>query len=409
MNSKQLFQIALGDIHPWFIEKIEFLQGEDSTKELHLYLDFPKGSTFADESGVMCKAYDTKLHTWRHLNFFEHRCYLHAYVPRINSSDGSIKTVQVPWARRNTGFTLLFEAYAMSLIEMEMPVSNAASLLGEYDQRIWNIFHYWVAQARENTSYEGITKVGLDETSSKKGHRYVTIGVDLEERRVFEVVEGKDAAAVEKLGAFLEDNGSPKSEVSQLSIDMSPAFVSGCMNTFENGAITFDHFHVTKVVNKAMDELRKREKAECELLKGHKYTFLRNPIGLSDKKMDQLFEMIELYPKVGEGYRLKLLFMDFWECGDKVKAEAFLEDWCQKAEKSGIFPFQDAVKTIRAHWSGIVNYAESKISNGILEGINSKVQLARKRARGFRNMKNFINMILFLCGKLEFNPICVKL
>ncbi len=234
---------------------------------------------------------------------------------------------------------LLFETYAMSLIEMEMPVRNAASLLGEYDQR------FWVAQVGENTSYEeGITKVGLDETSSKKGHCYVTIGVDLEERRVFEVVEGKDAAAVEKLGAFHEDNGSPKSEVSQLSIDMSPAFVSGCMNTFENGAITFDHFHVTKVVNKAMDELRKREKAECELLKGHKYTFLRNPMGLSDKKMDQLFEMIELYPKVGEGYRLKLLFMDFGNVTTRKKQQHSWKNGAKKQRKAASSLFRMPLK-----------------------------------------------------------------
>lgn len=296
----------------------------------------------------------------------------------------------------------------MSLIEMEMPVSNVAKLLGEYDQRIWNIFHHYVGEARAATDYSGITKVGLDETSSKKGHHYVTIGVDLEKRRVFEAVEGKDAKTVEKLGAFLDNNDSPKTAVRQLSIDMSPAFISGCMDTFENAAITFDHFHVTKVINKAMDELRKKEKAECELLKGHKYTFLKNPMSLSDKRMDQLFEMMKLYPKVGEGYRLKLLFMDFWDYSDKAQAAVFLEDWCQQAEKSGIFPFQDAVKTIRAHWSGIINYAESKISNGILEGINSKIQLARKRARGFRNMKNFISMIHFLCGKLEFEPVYSK-
>lgn len=107
MNSKQLFEVAIGDIQPWFIEKIEFLEGEDKHKELHLHLDFPPGSTFKDEIGASCKAYDTKHHTWRHLNFFEHRCYLHAYVPRITTSDGKVKTVQVPWARRNTGFTLL--------------------------------------------------------------------------------------------------------------------------------------------------------------------------------------------------------------------------------------------------------------------------------------------------------------
>lgn len=408
MNSKQLFEIALGNIQPWFIEKIEFMEGADKSKELHIHLDFPKGSTFQDESGKDCKAYDTKQHTWRHLNFFEHRCYLHAHVPRISASDGKVKTVVVPWARRNTGFTLLFEAYAMSLIELEMPVSNVARLLGENDQRIWNTFHYWVGEARASTAYEGITQVGIDETSTKKGHSYVTLGVDLGQRRVFEAVEGKDAKAVGQLGEFLEQNGSPRSGVEHLSIDMSPAFICGCMDTFGNGKITFDRFHVTKVVGNAMDKLRRLERAECEQLKGHRYTLLRNPMKLSGKKMDQLFDLLELYPKIGEGYRLKELLKEFWDFDDPKLAEEFLKDWCRMADESGIFPFQDAAKTIRAHWSGIINYTLSKISNGILEGINSKVQLARKRARGFRNTKNFISMILFLCGKLEFKPLYAK-
>jgi transposase len=408
MNSKQLFEIALGDIQPWFIEKIEFLEGDDKAKELHLHLDFAKGSTFRDENGTPCKAYDTKVHTWRHLNFFEHRCYLHAFVPRITGTDDKVKTVQVPWARRNTGFTLLFEAYSMSLIELEMPVSNVARLLGENDQRIWNVFHYWVGKAREGTCYEGITKVGLDETSTRKGHSYVTVGVDLDQRRVFEVAEGKDSKAVVQLGDFLEQHGSPKSGVGHLSIDMSPAFIAGCMDTFENGKITFDRFHVTKVVGDAMDKLRRQERAECELLKGHKYTLLKNPMKLSGKKMDQLFDLLELYPKIGEGYRLKELLKEFWDFDDPKLAEEFLDDWCKRADASGIFPFQGAARTIRAHWSGIVNYTMSKISNGILEGINSKVQFARKRARGYRNTKNFISMILFLCGKLEFQPLYAK-
>jgi hypothetical protein len=153
MNSKQLFEIALGDIQPWFIEKIAFLEVTDKAKKLHLHLDFPKGSTFKDDSGKDCKAYDTKQHTWRHLNFFEHRCYLHAHVPRITTSDGKVKTVLVPWARRNTGFILLFEVYTMSLVGLEMPVNKVAKLLGKHDQRIWNTLHYWVGEARASTAY----------------------------------------------------------------------------------------------------------------------------------------------------------------------------------------------------------------------------------------------------------------
>jgi transposase len=159
MNSKQLFEIALGDIDPWQIVSIDLEVGESGNKELHIRLDFPAGSAFLDDLGVPCKAYDTNNHTWRHLNFFEHYCYLHARVPRIKDSSGSVKTVQAPWARRNTGFTLLFEAFAMSLIELEMPVHSVARLVGEHDQRNRNIFKHHVQKARANTEYTGIQRV----------------------------------------------------------------------------------------------------------------------------------------------------------------------------------------------------------------------------------------------------------
>jgi transposase len=228
MNSKILFQLALGDISPWVVDSVEFKEGEGGVRELHLNLDFPPGSVFSNERGEACKAHDTSRHTWRHLNFFEHRCYLHARVPRIKHPDGGVKTVTVPWAASNTGFTLLFEAFAVSLIELEMPVSGVASLVGEHDQRIWNIFHRHVAAGRAQTDYLGITEVGIDETSARKGHDYVTLGVDLAERRVFDAVEGKDRQTVQKLADFLDQRGSPSESVKQVSIDMSPAFIAGC-------------------------------------------------------------------------------------------------------------------------------------------------------------------------------------
>lgn len=404
MNSKQLFEIALGDIGPWQVVSIGFETGESSNRELHIRLDFPAGSTFLDDLGVPCKAHDTSGHTWRHLNFFEHHCYLHARVPRIKSSDGAVKTVSVPWARRNTGFTLLFEAFAMSLIELEMPVLSVARLVGERDQRIWNIFKHHVKKARAGTDYSGIRRVGMDETSFRRGHDYVTVGVDLDTSRVFDVTEGKDQYCVGVLAAFLDENGSPSENVEQVSIDMSAAFIVGATEYMPNAAITFDRFHVTKVVNKAMDDLRRIERLECHELKNHKYTLLKNIENLSDKKFAELLNLITLYPKLGEGYRLKELLREFWNFNNLKMAEKFLKDWCGQADKSGIFPFQKAANTIRAHWSGILNYVKSKISNGILEGINSKIQLAKRRARGYRNKDNFMNMILFICGKLNFKP-----
>ena len=403
MNSKEIFAMALGDLGPWQLTKIRFETGDSGTKTLYIDLDFPPGSEFLDASGEMCKAHDTAMRTWRHLNFFEHQCYLHARVPRVKNKSGNVKTVAVPWASKNSGFTLLFEAYVMALIECEAPVSSIAGLVGELDQRIWNIFHRHVRQARRRTDYSGITKVGVDETSSKRGHEYVTLGVDLDKRRVFEAIEGKDASTIAALAVFLEDNGSPFDDVEQVSIDMSPAFIAGCTEFLPEAEITFDRFHVTNVAQKALDELRKAERKACSALKGHKYTLLKNPENLKDHRKVDLQALITLYPKIGEGYRLKELLREFWLFDDLQTAERFLEDWCAQAYKSGIFPFQKAANTIKAHWSGILNYVKSKISNGILEGINSKVQLAKRRARGYRNKTNFINMIHFIAGKLDFN------
>ena len=113
--------------------------------------------------------------------------------------------------------------------------------------------------------------------------------------------------------------------------------------------------------------------------------------------------MIELYPNLGKAYRLKVLFNDLWEMPNKTAATTFLTNWCNEVEEAKIPAFMVFSKTVRGHWSGIIHFVESRITNGILEGINSKVQLAKRRARGYRNMGNFINMIYFLCGKLKFN------
>lgn len=295
----------------------------------------------------------------------------------------------------------MFEAYAMTLLELEMSPSSVADLVKVWPQRIWDVFNHYVGQACGQSDDSGIEEVGIDETSKRKGHNYITVGVDLGKARVFKVVEGKDAAAVEALGEHLKTRGSAPEKARQVCIDMSPAFIAGVSKAFPNAQVTFDRFHVVKEVNKAVDTLRRAEQKECRGLKGHKYTLLRNPENLTDKKLAELAGRIKLYPKIGEGYRLKELFREFWGFDHPGQAERFLEDWCKQAESSGIFPFQKAASTIRAHWSGIMNFIKSQITNGILEGINSKIQLAKKRARGYRNINNFINMIYFLCGKLD--------
>ena len=291
----------------------------------------------------------------------------------------------------------------MHLIESEMPINKVGKTIKEYPNRIWTIFKYWVGIAYDDADHSKVKSMGIDEVSSKKGHSYITHAVDMERRCVIHATEGKGKESIENIREYLESKGCPADQVGSVCIDLSPAFISGVTKEFEKAAITFDRFHVKQLLQKAMDEVRRLEKKEHDILKGHKYLFLKNNAGLSAKQKQQRNELIELLPTVGKAYRLKILFDDFWDMDDPVEAAAFLSFWCDLAEESKIFPMAKFAKTVRSHWSGIVNYIESNISNGILEGTNNKIQLAKRRARGYRNSKNFISMIYFLAGKLKFD------
>lgn len=162
------------------------------------------------------------------MDFFQHKCYLHARVPRVKNAEGKVTLQQVPWARKNSGFTLLFEAYAMLLIENEMPVSKAAKLVRVNPQRLWNVFDYWISIAHNEDKIAPLNNVGFDETSTKKGHKYVTLMVDMNERRLLFATEGKGADTIKQSVEYLNSKEVKVDTIENVCIDMSPAFISGC-------------------------------------------------------------------------------------------------------------------------------------------------------------------------------------
>lgn len=353
--------------------------------------------------------HDTVPRKWQHLNFFEHTSYLTCDVPRIKGTDGKVKTVTVPWARPESGFTLLFEALVIpsraqvALIEREMPIKRVAELLRVYPNRVWKVFNHWVTLAKQADKPSLITRLGIDETSTLKGHHYITLGVDMDARRVIHVAEGKGKAAVQAIKEGLESKSVLPGQVKQVSMDLSPVFIAGVADNFPDAQITFDRFHVVKLLNKAMNDVRKAERKEHDLLKGHKYTFLKNKDQLTTKQRESLDELVTLYPTLGQAYRLKTLFNDFWDMPTKASAHEFMIQWCAEVRHVNVLAFEPFIKTLLSHWYGILHFIESKLTNGLLEGINHKVQLAKRRARGYRNIGNFINMVYFLCGKLKFS------
>lgn len=404
MESKEIFSMALNISLPWYVENVTMNSGANKgTGQIDIYINFKLGSKFKDTTGIECPVYDTIQKSWQHLNFFEHKCFIHARVPRITTSTNNVKMVSVPWARPSSGFTLMFEAFGMLLIESEMPVLRAASIIKIHDTRLWRILDYWITQARLKDTQSDVVNLGIDETSIKKGHNYVTLAVDMDKRRVIHATPGKDKQTMKSIKDYLELKDCPSEQIKNICMDMSPSFISGQMDYFPKSQITFDKFHIMKIINEAMDSVRKYERKAHIELKGYKYLFLRNKDKLSNSDRETKSYFLNLYEDLGKAYRLKELFNDMWDFNKIEEAEGYLAYWCDLAEESKIQPFMKVVNTIKAHWTGVTNFFQSRLNNGILEGINSKIQLAKKRARGYRNIDNFINMIYFITGKLKFD------
>lgn len=201
-----------------------------ASDELHTWIDFTKGYNFCFGNGLIYPAYDTVEKVWRHLNFFQHKCYIHARVPRLRISEHEVKYVNVPWTRMNSGFTMLFEANSMLLIEEEMPVYSVAKTIKETAPRIWRIFDYWVKKAVDKIYMSKVKHFGIDETSKRKGHDYITQFVDLETRKTIFVTEGKDAKTFERFKEELIKKKGSVENIKAISMDMSPSFISGALN-----------------------------------------------------------------------------------------------------------------------------------------------------------------------------------
>lgn len=162
-----------------------------------------------------------------HLDFFEHQAYLTARVPRVRCAEHGVHLVNVPWARPGSGFTLLFEV-AMLTYAKQMPVAPLAKMAREHDTRIWRVIEHHVNKARAGMDFSQVTEIGMDETSARRGQDYVSIFMDLEERRVMFATEGREALTVKAFAADLKAHGGePTTQIERVCCDMSPAFIKG--------------------------------------------------------------------------------------------------------------------------------------------------------------------------------------
>lgn len=396
MDARTLFALALQLGPEW---KVADCVLDTQARRLTLKLDFVSGSKFAAPGAahqLLCPVHDTVEKRWRHLDFFQYQTELVARVPRVKTPEDQVVMVAVPWARPGSGFTLLFEALAMLLCR-EMPVKDAADLLREEDTRLWRLLKHYVEEAEARESWALVSRVLVDETSARRGHRYVTSVVDADTRKLLFMTEGRGADTLAQFVAALRTHGGHPEQIEFVSMDMSAAYQAGAREHLPKARIVFDHFHIMQMAGTALDEVRQALRREGEDLTGALWVIRGNEWTRTDEQIALRKALCAQYPRLARAMLLRESLQDAL-AGSEPEV---LRWWVTRALRSRLEPFKKLARSIRAHWEGIVAFMETRLTNGLIEAINGLLQVAKRMARGFRSFANFRAIALLKVGKLD--------
>jgi transposase len=402
--TEKLFETALGIGAPWYVAGADF---DAPARTLTIRVDFTSGSRFAvpgldGEHPV----HDTVAKRYRHLNFFQHECFLEVRVPRVRLPDGAVRQIEPPWAGKLSGFTLLFEALVLMLCQ-QMTFAAAARLVGESRHRVATICERYVELALAQADFSEVCELAIDETSRARGHDYITLAADAVERRVLAVAEGRSVATVQTLAGELAERGCGPEQVSSVSIDMSPAFIKGCNAQFPNARITFDKFHVVWHASFAVDKMRRVEQRTDRSLKGMRWSLLKDRSRLSAEAAADLDALIAKMTTVrtARAWVYKEQLREILERKQINVVRTMLQHWCTCVMRSKVEPMKEVATLVRQHLEGIVAWAQTRQTNGFLEALNGLFQAAKRRARGFTRMSTIRTVIFLIAGKLDFRVI----
>jgi transposase len=399
------YRMLLGLDEAWLVKSVDLSM---ESKRVVIALEHRGGSLTCPECGISCTRADlAPERTWRHLDTMQFETILQARTPRCACEKCGVKTVDVPWAGKHSRFTLMFEAFAIRVLQACSSVKQAATLLRLDWDTVQGIMKRAVDRGLERRETEQITQIGIDEKSFLRGHNYVSVMTDISGSRVLEVAEGRTEEATDSLWKTLSEE--QRTKVQAVSMDMWPAFIASTGKNAPSASIVFDRFHVSKHLNEAVDQVRRQENKSLKkegdaTLVGTKQMWLFNPENLSFNRLLRFSELKEQSLRTGRAWAMKEQFRTFWECFSRVTALGFFEQWYQWASASKLTPMVAKAAMLKRHLPGLLNYFKHRMTNAMSEGFNSKIQQIKSNARGFRSFQSYRVRILFFCGKLDLLP-----
>ena len=400
MTSTDFYRHILGLESPWSVSTVDL---DMTAHRVVVRVDIDRTTKwFHPETQEPATLHKWTERKWRHLDTCQFETIIEANVPSVKYRDGKIEEVAVPWADRYQRFTKLMEQAVIMWLGACGNVDKVAATMRLDWQTVNRIMERAVERGLLRREDEPITKVGVDEKSFRRGHVYASILNDLDNNRVWDLVEGRTTQNAKKLFETL--SAEQREGVEAVAMDMWAAFENAATELLPNADIVHDKFHVSAHLNKAVDDVRKEEHRELmsagdDTLKRSKYLWLRN---FPDLRCEPSFQ--ELYSanlRTSKAWRFKEAVAAFWDYIYQAPAEKFFKDWRRGVKRSKLEPLKKVADMLANRLWGLLNYLKHRITNAASEGMNSLVARVIANARGLRTFRTLRVRVLFFLGKLD--------
>jgi len=410
MHDKELYTQILGIRRPWKVTEVEL---SVAAGEVKVFVDCQRGRRGkCPKCNQPCPGYDRRRREWRHLDTCQFRTLLVADVPRVRCPEHGVVTVSVPWAEPGSGFTALFEALVIDWLR-EASISAVSRRLGLSWNAIDRIMRAAVVRGLSRREHNPVQRIGVDETSFRRRHDYVTVVSDQADQRVLYVADDRGR---ESLAGYYETLSEDHREaIESIAMDMWPAYIRATREAIPGAKekIAFDKFHVAKYLGDAIDKVRRDEhralqrEGRNDLLRT-KHHWLMNPHNMSAKQWRGFRRLRQSTLRTARAWAIREFAMSLWHYTSRGWALRAWKRWLSWALRCRLEPVKKVAYTIREHLWGIINAIVLQADNGGAESINSRIKLLKVRARGFRSKPRFRNAIYFHLGGLDLYPASVK-
>jgi transposase len=401
------FEQILGIKRPWYVTNVT---RDNKNSRIDVYVDHEKGIKFpCPVCNGFHSIYDhTPEREFRHLNVFNYMTFIHVRIPRVNCPKDGVQQVVHGLAEPNGTVTHEFESFIIDL-EQECSIESICRLFNVDWHQCWKIQERSVSRGQERRGAILPKRLGVDEKSFAKGHKYETIIYDTEKGDVVDVIDNREQKSL--AGFYNKFSLEQRSSVECISMDMWDPYIAATKAAIPDASdkIVFDRYHVTRIVTKAVDTVRKNEHRSLmelgiDILKSTKFLWLWNEENIPEFRKKE-FKTLRLQDlKVCKAHAIKENLRNLWNYKSKAWMSKYFRSWYFWATHSRIKPMVEAAKSLQAHIENILTYAQHKVTNAIGESINSRIEKMKRLACGFRNREHYRIAILFHCGGLDLYP-----